>query len=757
MRFPITHRRLWGFVVMVLATMPTLVAAQRHTPLLPSRPIDGPLPCGDPRIDCTSVPAPATVVRTATAVSASLRRGVVAWEVSQTFTNRGAVAGETEFLFPLPPGAAFDDLRLSINGELVAGEILAADEARRIYEEIVRRSRDPALVEWLGQGLVRTRIFPILPGEQKRVVLRYSQPARREGDALRVDWRQPRGPAAGAEAPTAFTLRLDADASLGRPYSPTHTLRADPAVARTYTADAGSSDLTVLIPARRAREASVAMLTHAPGTGERWAMITLTPPDAAVRRQPRDVTFVLDVSGSMAGRKLEQAKAAGRQLLATLDAGDRLRLIAFSGTVQPWRGGFTPATPAALREATAWLDGLQATGSTNIGDALAAALRPGRGAGGEGRLPLVLFMTDGEPTAGETDAGRLADSARAWRAGARLYTFGLGADVNAALVEQLALDGRGTAQFVRPEESVERAVGLTAQRLSTPLLTDLRLRAEGVRLRHLMPELPIDVFAGQDAVLFAQVEGSGEATLVFSGRGPDGPVAWRQAVRIPASEPGNVFVGKLWATQRAGWLSAERRRHGAHAERDDELRRLGERWGIPTELSSYLVLEPGMQKQRGRLPAAGPASASAPAAMNAVQRFESARRAAAMRSATSMDAANAAQALLPAPGQPQTDATPATPAPAPERLIAGRRLVLVGNTWTQVGIASGSRRTTVTVQPFSTAWFALVHGTPVLRDLLAAGERVRVSSADVVLVVAPTGVATLSPAELERVVRAFAR
>lgn len=742
MRFPLTRRRLVGFGVVVLAAIPTIVAAQRHAPGLL-------VPCSDPRVDCVSVPVPASVVRTATAVTATLRRGVVAWEVAQTFTNRGAVPGETEFLFPLPPGAAFDDLRLSINGELVAGEILGADEARRIYEEIVRRSRDPALVEWLGQGLVRTRIFPILPGEQKRVVLRYTQPARREGDALRVDWRPPRGPAAGAEAPTAFTLRLDTDASLGRPYSPTHTLRAD-AGPRTYRADAGSSDLTVLIPSRLGREASVAMLTHAPGAGERWTMITLTPPDAAVRRQPRDVTFVLDVSGSMAGRKLEQAQAAGRQLLATLNAGDRLRLIAFSGDVRQWRERFTPATPAALREATAWLDGLQATGSTNIGEALAAALRPGRGAGGDGRLPLVLFMTDGAPTAGETDVGRLADSARAWRAGARLYTFGLGADVNAALVERLALDGRGTAQFVRPEESVERAVGLTAQRLSTPLLTDLRLRAEGVRLRHLMPELPIDLFAGQDTVLLAQLEGSGEATLVFTGRGPDGPVAWRQAVHVPPSEPGNAFVGKIWATQRAGWLSAERRRHGAHAEGDDELRRLGERWGIPTELSSYLVLEPGMRP--GRPPAAGPASASAPAAMNPLQLFESAKRASAMRSATSMDAANAAQALLPAPGRPQPGG-----APPPERLVGGRRLVLVGTTWTQVGIGSGSRRTTVTVQPFSAAWFALVNGTPVLRDLLAAGERLRVSSADVVLVVAPTGVATLSPAELERVVRAFAR
>lgn len=746
-RHPISRRLPPAFAVLALATALAATpgaADARQRPDDLGRPLVRVDPCADPRADCAVVPP--RVVRTATDVVATLRRGAVGWEVTQTFTNRGSVPGETEFLCPLPVGAAFDDLRLSIDGALVAGEVLGADEARRIYEDIVRRTRDPALVEWMGHGLVRTRVFPILPGEAKRVVLRYTQPAQREGDALRIDWRPPRGAAMGGDAPTSFTLRVgparDGE-GLGTPYSPTHALSPVTGESRTYRADVGGADLTVLVPSRLPREGSIAMLTHTVGTGEGWALVTLTPPPGTPRRQPRDVTFVLDVSGSMTGRKLDQAKAAGRQLLATLGAGDRLRLVAFSGDVQPWRERFTPVTPAAMREATAWLDALEASGGTNIDAALGATLRA-LGGDDEGGLPLVFFVTDGEPTVGERDAGRLADSARAWRGRARLYTFGLGADVNAGLVERLALEGRGTAQFVRPEESVERAVGLAAQRLSTPLVTDLRLRANGVRLRHVMPELPMDVFAGQDAVLLAQVEGSGDATLIFSGRGPDGPVEWRQPVRVPTSEPGNAFVGKLWATQRAGWLSAERRRNGPTVELDDELRRLGERWGIPTELTSYLVVEPGM-RQRG-LP-------SAPSASSAADRFEAARRSSSMRAAQNM--AEVAQALpvAPPPGRPAERDRAASA----ERLVAGRRLVLAGGTWLQVGLDTTARRTTVRVRPFSAAWFALVRGSPVLRDLLAVGDRVRVGAGDVVVVVAPDGAEALTPAEVQRTVRAFAR
>src|SRR4029434_10312624 len=189
----------------------------------------------------------------------------------------------------------------------------------------------------------------------------------------------------------------------------------------------------------------------------------------------------------------------------------------------------------------------------------------------------------------------LAPRASRLRGRARWFTFAAGADVNATLVEQLAVDGRGTAQFVRPDESVERAVTLVASRIATPVVTDVRVRAEGVRLTKMHPTLPADIFAGQDLILFARFTGDGDGRVIVEGRTPDGPVTSTERVRFPERERRSSFVARLWAAQRTGWLSAERRRNGSSPELDQELRDLGTRYGIPTELSSYLVLEPGMQ------------------------------------------------------------------------------------------------------------------------------------------------------------------
>src|SRR6185503_10746964 len=236
-------------------------------------------------------------------------------------------------------------------------------------------------------------------------------------------------------------------------------------------------------------------------------------------------------------------------------------------------------------------------------------------------------------------------------------SFGVGADLNVTLVERLALEGRGTAHFVRPDESVERAVSMVASRLTSPVVTDMRVYADGVRLLKTHPSQPSDIFAGQDFVMLARYDNSGSTRLRFEGRTASGPVQWTSRVVFPSSSRENSFIARLWATQRIGFLSAEKRRNGGSSEVDDEIRQLGEQYGIPTEFSSYLVLEPGMDPRRrggnlqldqavvtGAAAAATPAPA-APMAMS-VQVFEEARKSASQRAATSLSAADASDKEL---------------------------------------------------------------------------------------------------------------
>jgi hypothetical protein len=430
---------------------------------------------------------------------------------------------------------------------------------------------------------------------------------------------------------------------------------------------------------------------------------------------------------------LEQAKAAGRRLLQTLSERDRFRLIDFSTDVHSFRDDFVNATPSNISAALRYLDDLDASGSTNISGALEEALRPSRYASDDTReagMPLVLFMTDGAPTVGDRDPASIAARAARLRGDARVFTFGLGADVNVGLIEQLALEGRGTAHFVRPEENVERSVELLATRLRQPLLTDVRIAVDGgnVRLSRMYPNGVTDVFAGQDLVVLARYEGSGPARVVVTGRQAGTgrrEARWTRDVNFPREERDNAFVPRLWATQRIGWLAAEKRRNGASSEIDDEIRRLGERFGIPTEFTSYLVQEPGMvANQNDRLrgmrgdPVSGSAqgkvgggagSVAAPSAAPAAV-FESARKASAQREARSIAAADAAT------GDQSADEV---------RRAGTRMFAHDGDRWVDSRMKAGLQ--VYKVKAYSRGYFALLDQIAELRDAFAIADHVLVA------------------------------
>jgi Ca-activated chloride channel family protein len=682
---------------------------------------------------------------------------VVRYEVEERFVNNGARVGEADYMFPLPKGAAFQDLKLSINGELVSGETMNAADARRVYEEIVRRQRDPALVEWMGYGLLRARIFPINPGEEKRVVVRFQMVAEREGDALRVDYfrgakNQPAPTREWTPADrgnTTFTFIYPRTPDLGTAYSPTHAVDvADNDTERRVDVRGDASELTLLIPVRAHNEAAISVLANAPGGEDGFALISLAPPNTMARGDvtPRDVTLVLDVSGSMSGVKMQQARAAGRQLLGTLRAEDRFRLIDFSSDVHTFRDEFVGATPENLRAAEQYLNALEAQGSTNISGALREALGANRGPEASERMPVVLFITDGEPTVGERDPAHIADAASHDRGAARVFTFGVGADVNVTLLEQLALQGQGTAQFVRPDESVERAVSLVASRITDPVLTDVRVHTDGdVRLSKILPEQPVDLFAGQDLVLLARYAGHGSARVIFEGKHRGQTVRWTSTVDFPDRERDNPFVARLWATQRIGWLAAEKRKNGASSEIDDEIRGLGERFGIPTEFTSYLVTEPNMVANGGGLQRRGlPVGMSPAAAPMRDQAFEQAKAASAQRAATSLAYFDSTRTVA---GGALARAT---------KRAGSHTFILKDGTWTDLRPApTGASAKTVRIKAFSKAYFDLIDAVPELRAIFAVGDRVTAQGRAVTVIVSESGSEQLSATDVGAFVKGW--
>jgi hypothetical protein len=356
----------------------------------------------------------------------------------------------------------------------------------------------------------------------------------------------------------------------------------------------------------------------------------------------------------------------------------------------------------------------------------------------------VVFVTDGEPTVGERNPDAIAARAARRRGEARIFSVGVSAEVNATLIEQLSVEGHGTAHFVRAGESVERAVSLLASRLNTPVLTDVRVRVDGVRLRQLHPVLPVDVFAGQDLVLLARYNGDGTARVTVEGRSSAGPVSWTTTAVFPERERDNHFVPRLWAAQRLGWLAAEKRKGGGTTELDAEIRSLGERYGIPTEFSSYLVLEPGMRDaalQSVRVTGAAAATArpaSAPVAANEA-RFEQARQSALQREAKSL-----------ADVQVASDALGKT---ASMRQVGARQFLQQGNVWTDQRYTPSQR--TVQVKAFSPLYFELVQKLTGLSEALVLGEEVLVAGRTVAIQVGSAGLERMSERELAELVKAW--
>jgi Ca-activated chloride channel family protein len=701
-----------------------------------------------------------SVIRVGSNVRTRITGRIAQIEVEEQFRNTGGGIAEGTYLYPLPGEAVFQNFSLWMGETEVRGEMMNAEQARGIYEEIVRRLRDPALLTLEGHGLIRARVFPIQPGETRRVVLRYTQLLPREGDALRLRYaigeRGRLGQGALNTPPGSFAdqfryrLTLPGAESWGAPYSPTHriTSRRDGDELVVALDSTATGDVEIFLPLRRGL-VGTALTAHAPGGEDGYFMLLVSPAQAedAGDVLPRDLTLVVDVSGSMSGDKIAQARAALRQALGTLRPADRFRLVAFSTRVTPFRDGFAPATADNLEAARRWVDALNADGGTNIYGALEAAL--GQGTPSE-RLPIVVFVTDGQPSVGEQAPDRIATMAGGRIGRARVFTFGVGADVNTYLLDRLAQEGRGTATYVAPDASVEQAVGSLMAKVRHPALTGLRIEGAPVELVQTYPSRLPDVFFGEELVVFGRYRGTGRGELTVVGERGGRTERFATAAVFPASEADNGFIPRLWASRRIGELTRTIRIEGATEPLVREVRDLGLRYGILTEYTSYLVQEPGTANEpRDRMPLpATPAMMGGAGA--ARQQSGSGAVAAARSSSAMMGAGNLASAD--AAAEARADELSRGSGRVMRR-AGGRIFLQQDSVWTDAAHVATLR--VYEVAPFSDAYFALVRALPELRPFLGVGGEVLVAGRRASIRVTANGMTAWRAGELEAAVRAF--
>jgi Ca-activated chloride channel family protein len=550
---------------------------------------------------------------------------VATTKVEQVFRNDTPYTLEGTYFFPIPESASIVEFAIWENGKKLVGEVRSREEARRIYDAIVRTQRDPGLLEYAGKDLFQASIFPIPPNSDKKLTLTYSQVLKAEGGTVsykyplgtgRRMWADPRpmledgiGPAVvrrGGEKIGVVSGRIEIESkqALRNIYSPSHSIDTkmtgeNKAVMTFESTDKNDqSDLQIFYGLSDS-DFGMSLMTYREAAKDGYFLLVLSPKDNIAEKElvNKDIVFVLDTSGSMADAgKMEKARSALLFGIKSLRDGDRFNVINFAGEEHLMESGLINADATGKKRGETFVNRLQPTGGTNINDSLIAAMKQFQRSD---RPKMLVFMTDGLPTVGETRAENIVQNLKGKTVeGVKVFTFGVGYDVNTTLLDKIAAENNGTADYVEPKEDIEIKVSNFFAKVSSPVLTDLEVDFGGVQTDLIYPRKMPDLFKGTQVTLLGRYQGSADhMTLRLKGKqGTETRTFTFNDLSFPNRAEDNTFLPRLWAARRVGWLVEQIRGNGEQKELRDEIIDLGTRFGIVTPYTSYLATD-GSEKQ----------------------------------------------------------------------------------------------------------------------------------------------------------------
>lgn len=530
-------------------------------------------------------------------VDIQLKNGTATVKVEQVFKNSVDRDLEAVFVFPLPDNASIADFAMYIGGKRVSGELVEKDKARQIYQDIVRRAKDPGLLEHLSGNLFRVNVFPVPRNGEQRIEISYSQTL--EFDAGLYKFVYPLKTSEKASKTLEdFTVsaRLVSAVPVKNIYSPSHNVgisrKGENEAVIGFEENKSVLDKDfVLYYGTSKKDFGLNLLAHRVKGQDGFFMLMLAPsvqpPKGEVIK--RDVTFVFDTSGSMSGDKIKQAREALKQCVNRLNDGDRFNIVRFSTDVEKFSETFQDAGDKSRKAAAEFIEKIEARGGTDINAALAAALAV---KSEESRPHVILFLTDGLPTVGATDVSDILKNVeKAISKGTRIFVFGVGHDVNAHLLDRLAGQRGGVSQYVKPDENIEVKISSLYDKISSPVLGQPVLEIGKIKVKHMHPTQLPDLFAGNQLTVFGRYEGDGHVAIKLSGDVNGRKQEYVFEDTFPETNAENEFIPRLWATRRVGYLLDQIRLNGENKEIKDEIVSLGKDHGIMTPYTSYLVLE----------------------------------------------------------------------------------------------------------------------------------------------------------------------
>jgi len=715
--------------------------------------------------------------------------------VDMTFSNPTGRQLEATFLFPLPKGASVDELALWMNGKREVGKVMERNQARQIYESIVRRARDPGLIEYVDSELVEIKVFPIPPNGRQRIELKYSHLVDYEGGLYRYRYPMKTDQQATSTIEDfTYTVKIKSKAPIKNLYSPTHKMGVNvtgsTAIASMEKNGFSLADDLLLYWTINDSDVGVNVLSYREGDDAGYFMLLASPRDDLRDKEiiGKRVAFVVDTSGSMEGEKIEATRKALDLCLQKLGEDDLFSITSFGGYAEAWKPKMVSASSSNVAEARAWVKKLEPLGGTNIGEALDMAFST---ASGSDKAPLMMvFMTDGRPTVGDTEVATLVKKAEAGRTSkaARLFVLGVGDDLNTLLLDKMSSQNGGSALYVKGNAGLADEVAAFYEKISHPVLADLKLDIDGVATFGTHPRALGDLFKGQQLVVLGRYRTPGKAKVTLTGNTAKGARTFTADVDFASSTTEHAFIPRLWAQRQVGMMLDEIRTKGEQRGLVDEVTQLATRFGIVTPYTSYLVVEPNAvqpivrnEDRRGPPPPPPPprpefrggiedsaegesggwglggggrapskSNPTAPATMappaDAPRSFEERAKKAreSLKADGGKDGVGAAKEI----GSLKGSTTSTSKATTTMTRALGRTFKFEGGFF--VDEKCGAKDQTLVIMPWSDAFFAALKLRPDLKEALALSEQVKVSTAaGKTLVVDAKGAATVDEAKLK--------
>nr|MDQ3374615.1 VIT and VWA domain-containing protein [Acidobacteriota bacterium] len=565
----------------------------------PCRPIPRPRP----------VPIPNALPVKSIELDTKIIGQVATTHVEQVFRNDTPYTLEGTYFFPIPETASIIEFAIWENGKKLVGEVRSREEARRIYDSIVRRQKDPGLLEYAGKDLFQASIFPIPPNSDKKLELTYSEVLKAESGT--VAYRYPLGTGRNVwSRPIPVSFSRDEERRIGRPsvpqkfgtisgkieivgkqtlrniYSPSHQIdvknKSETGASVSFETNANDNDFQLFYGLSN-NDFGMSLLTYREAGKDGYFLLQLSPKDNISERElvNKDIVFVLDTSGSMSDEgKMEKARSALLFGVRNLRDGDRFNVISFAGEEHLMENGLIPANAVGRKRGEDFVNKLTPSGGTNINDSLRAALRQ---FDSTDRPKLLVFMTDGLPTVGESNVEKIINNAKDIKVeNLRLFTFGVGYDVNTSLLDKLAAENSGEATYIEPKENLEVKVSNFFTKVNSPVLTNLELNFGGVQTELLYPRKMTDIFKGTQLTIIGRYKNASDienVTLELQGKsGKESRMFKYTNLDFPMRAEKNDFLPRLWATRRVGWLVEQIRSNGEQKELRDEVVDLGTRY-----------------------------------------------------------------------------------------------------------------------------------------------------------------------------------